>query len=227
MRADLEQNNLTLRINLTFFKFNFMGVIMSRLGILVGIVLTCFLASAEETPWFLKQTEGCFMLNNHFHEDGKKPTFSNFKEWVTLKLDNQTWIETHYNERSKTAHWAMRWNLGKNEVWKSEQVDPNQENAVLYSCSSKGVEFTTQPSGVKSFVRRCEALGAPMPARDSRRSREDYNKLDRIHVVRFTEKAITDTQRNTKKMDDKLISTEEGLVEYIRLEDKECDSFKP
>jgi hypothetical protein len=171
-------------------------------------------AAPAGVPEDIRLQSGCFQVSYRFLEPGRKadePTTT--KEWITLdapRADGPVSL-THIGifDDSPTWHFKDVWTRRPGGAWKLEVFG---RRGPRFSCESK----------FEGNRLHCKAPNAGKPLRD--RDRTDYDKLHRGISLFIQPKFWAMQEYNDKVKDDgKLVNVEVGLVEYQRLDDKDCE----
>jgi hypothetical protein len=181
-------------------------------SIVAGLLLSPPARTAPaEVPDVIRWQAGCFQVTYRFLEPGRpgeEPT--TVKEWIGLEAkEGGKVILTHVGlfGGEPTWHFQDVWSK-RPDGWRLEVMG---RHGPRYSCDGKFVANRLH----------CKAPGAAKPLRDKKRA--DYDKLDRGISLYVRPQLWAQQEYNDKlKNDGTLVSVEVGLVEYQRLDDKEC-----
>ena len=163
-------------------------------------------------PDAIRLQAGCFQVSYRFLEPGRpreEPT--TVKEWIALEAKDQGPVTlTHIGVVRRPAHLALpgRLEQAPDGAWRLEVMG---RSGPRYRCEGKFVGSRLH----------CKAPGAAKPLRDKERT--DYDKLDRGISLHVRPQLWAQQEYNDKvKSDGTLVAVEVGLIEYKRLDDKEC-----
>ncbi len=170
-------------------------------------------SAAPALPDAIKQQAGCFQVTYRFLEPGhphEEPT--SVKEWIALSAKEQGPVTlTHIGVFGGTPTWHFE------DVW-SKQPDGAWRLEVM---GRAGPRYRCEGKFLPGNRLHCKAPGAAKPLRDKERT--DYDKLDRGISLHIQPKLWSQQEYNDKvKADGSLVAVEVGLIEYKRLDDKEC-----
>jgi|GEM_PF-1978637 len=191
------------------------------------VVLLSGFGIAGPVPLHIASLKGCFHVTYRFVEDGKKDMDLRdlegkpIVEWVSDQSVGSSYTLQHWgvyfdsteNKYLAMKHWSESWeDLGSAE-WRQTVHSPYGK--VRYVCQGK-LHFNQL---------RCSAENTPKPQRDT--NRKDYDVLDRENTFQFTPSYWIQAERNLKKLKDGTeVSTELGWIEYVRVDEAECQPAK-
>jgi hypothetical protein len=171
-------------------------------------------AAAPVVPDAIRLQAGCFQVSYRFLEPGRpsgEPT--TVKEWIALEAKDQGPVTlTHVGVFGGQPTWHFQdvWSKRPDGAWRLEVMG---RNGPRYRCEGKFVDNRLH----------CKAPGAAKPLRDKERT--DYDKLDRGISLYVRPQLWAQQEYNDKlKSDGTLVAVEVGLIEYKRLDDKECEA---
>jgi hypothetical protein len=168
--------------------------------------------AAPAVPDAIRLQSGCFRVSYRFLEPGRPADEpATVKEWIVLEAKDQGPVTlTHIGVFGGEPTWHFQdvWSKRPDGAWRLEVMG---RNGPRYRCEGKFVDNRLH----------CKAPGAAKPLRD--KSRTDYDKLDRGISLYVRPQMWAQQEYNDKlKNDGTLVSVEVGLIEYQRLDDKEC-----
>jgi hypothetical protein len=169
-------------------------------------------SAAPTVPEDIRLQAGCFRVSYRFAEAGRpSEEATTVKEWIALEAKDQGAVTlTHIGlfGGQPTWHFQDVWSKRPDGSWRLEVMG---RNGPRYRCEGKFAGSRLH----------CKAPGAAKPLRD--KDRTDYDKLDRGISLHVRPQLWAQQEYNDKvKNDGTLVSVEVGLVEYQRLDDKEC-----
>jgi hypothetical protein len=174
-------------------------------------------AGAPALPDAIRLQSGCFEVTYRFAEPGQAseaPT--TVKEYIALQAKGDkpdapvTLTHIGIFGGKPTWHFEDVWSKRPDGAWRLQVMG---RNGPRYTCEGK----------LSADRLHCKAPGAAKPLRDKERT--DYDKLDRGISLFVRPQMWAQQEYNDKlKNDGTLVSVEVGLIEYKRLDDKECAS---